>query len=166
MQDAPEPVSGLIINRRQNIHLYAFDGDGPRFAHLFRETWRLLPLYARLRILCLWRNSADALAHTILRSPNIELLSDWSGRKGRGLRGCLAAVSNHGHQLRFLSRAMDRLPASIVRDVVAHELAHVYQAAVGADWSVHEVLESEMEADELVTDWGFDAKSVDNMMSA
>src|SRR4051812_30768177 len=80
---------------RHHIYLFAPKGGGERFARLFVETWRRLPLYARRRILKHWKN--DRRADTVLR-PQIELLSGWAGReKGPGLGGTKGAAGGNGH---------------------------------------------------------------------
>jgi hypothetical protein len=46
-----------ILGRHQ-VYVWAFDGDGRRFADVFRRTWRRLPLFARRQILGHWKRSA------------------------------------------------------------------------------------------------------------
>jgi hypothetical protein len=87
-------------------------------------------------------------------------------------------VDRYGHRLRFRSKYVDAMPDDVFQDVIAHELAHVLRQAEGvrcireyADGRAHYVdrnghlfggnFEIELDADELMTRWGFDPESVD-----
>jgi hypothetical protein len=68
-------------------------------------------------------------------------------------------VSANGHQLWFFSRIVARMPDNLVCDLIAHELAHVYLKAVGAEFL--DQSEEELEADLLMERLGFDADAMD-----
>jgi hypothetical protein len=80
----------------------------------------------------------------------------------------VAAVCNRGHSLKFCAPFVRALPDPVVQDLVAHELAHVYQAACGmeliSDPTVMASVMLEWEADELVLDWGFDVYALDEWL--
>lgn len=102
---------------------------GERFARLFRETWRRLPLCARRTILAYWR--CEPIPALPIK-PDIELLSYWPGqRRGRGLRSDKAAVYHHGYSMKFWWKIVAAYPDNVVMDLIAHELAHVIQYGVG-----------------------------------
>ena len=95
----------------------------------------------------------------------IELISSWAGHKvsrgGRGLRGEKANVSMCGHKLQFWSKIVAAYPDNLVRDLIAHELAHVRQAAWGWDLATADAVEAEENADAQMEWWGFDAVAID-----
>jgi hypothetical protein len=165
----------LPLLPRHRVYLRVDAGDGPAFARLFRATWDRLPLGARRRILGYWRGDLSGLMPL---SPSVELGRGWPdmGRKD------LAMVSRHGHRMRFRSsviRAMSKgKREGVAQDLIAHELAHVYQSARGircgtmspegypqyfdaggAYWGG--AIEIEDDADWQMDRWGFDAESID-----
>lgn len=160
---------------RHRVYVWPFDGDGPRFAGLFRETWRRLPLWARRRVLSHWRTPCPLL---FFPGPLIELLPDWSRRERR----TLAEVSYDGYKLRFRSVTFDAMPDGVACDLIAHELAHVLQEARGirvgrvtrgvptyvrADGSEFGgPYEIEEDADLTMSHWGFDHDSIDEWARA
>jgi hypothetical protein len=171
------------ILKRQRVHLWACQGNGPRFASLFRDTWKRLPLWARRRILGHWRSGSDGRGNRFsLWGPTIELLDGWSCRdEGSGepdsLRGDIACVGCAGHVLRFFAPIVDRMPDSVVCDLIAHELAHVIQYAFGArietdketcdrvfifpNGDVCRPGDLEIDADDMLVAWGLEVKSID-----
>jgi hypothetical protein len=124
-----------------------------------------------------WRCDHDPDSGIAL-SPNIQLLDDWIDAVGWGAQRndgriwCMqqrsdeyAITSFGGHRLFFHAPSMDALPDNIVQSIIAHELAHVCQSANGDDRVPVEELgvidPLEIDADEIIDDWGFDADSVD-----
>jgi hypothetical protein len=154
-----------------NVYFQAFDGDGSRFARLFRATWRRIPLWARRRILRYWR---EDFSGPIAVSPEITLAKSW---KGRGRRD-FAVTTCHGHRLVFHSRSVAAMPEDVAGDLIAHELAYVLQSVRGIRF-VKETrrggayfaypdgscfggrMEIEVDADETMDRWGFDSRSID-----
>ncbi len=131
---------------RHDIYLSATGCDGRRFASLFRETWKRIPLWGRRRMLGHWRATAPTLEgwlaiqqqleqHGIKRRPDpephywmlphLELTSD-------PLRNdVLAWTSDRGDRLKFHGEPVATMPDDVVQDLIAHELAHVMQSADG-----------------------------------
>jgi hypothetical protein len=161
---------------RHKVELCAFQGDGQRFADLFVQTWKRLPLWARRRILGFWRDALlfDKASSVARNSPIIELADDWSGRPERGF----AMVDYLGHRMRFRPIDVDVMPADVVQDLIAHELAHVLQDVYGIKCiSVDDegimtyidangdyfgcLREIEADADGAMDGWGFDHESID-----
>jgi len=63
------------------------------------------------------------------------------------------------------------MPAVHVQELIAHELAHVFQFAIGEPPSGDGTLprgsdDAEMVADEIMEDWGFDPYAMDDWMAA
>lgn len=162
------------LHPKKPIFLFAPNGGGGRFARLFRETWLRIPLGSQRTIFKYWRIDRDADPSV---NPSIELLAHWSDRhRGRGLAGDKAAVSRQGHVLRFWTRIVEAYPDELVRDLIAHELAHVEQHGLGfkntlgadgqpvsihADGTEWESWVTEGDADVRMEDWGFDANAMD-----
>ena len=59
--------------------------------------------------------------------------------------------------MRFNAKDFDILPPSIVRWIIAHELAHVFQKALGKPPGGESKAENEDDADGIATGWGFDS---------
>ncbi len=143
---------------RHGIRLFAPHGEGERFARLFANTWSQIPLGPRRSILRHWRQPCPILAGESL--PRIELLNAWSGRqRGRGLRGDKAMVLWKGHRLRFWRPIVAAYPDNLVKDLIAHELAHVYQDSRG--FTFENAYWCEEDADMRAEDWGFSATAID-----
>jgi hypothetical protein len=150
--------------RRYGLSLFAPHGEGQRFARLFRETWAQIPLWARRAILRHWR---------VMGFTRVELVNDWSGRqgakgyragrpvrRGKGLRGDKACCTWRGHKLRFWCPIVRAYPDDLVRDLIAHELAHVVQNAFELEF--YDNYETEQSADEFVEAWGFSVTAIDD----
>ncbi len=71
-------------------------------------------------------------------------------------------VSLSGHKIQFWSKVVRHLPDGVVRDLIAHELAHVTQWARGQDLNTDDCFMVEFEADELIEEWGFSSESIDD----
>ena len=84
----------LPLLPRHGIYLTVLDGDGPRFARMFRATWKRLPLKVRRRLLGHWRYHGLSIGELV--SSTIELRISWPGSRG------MYAMSNRfGHRFRF-----------------------------------------------------------------
>ena len=100
---------------RHRVYLFApypsTKEEGKRFARLFIETWKQIPLGPRRAILRHWRSHECTSLPSAL-CPMIELLSSWSGqevhRGGHGLRATKAAVSPLGNLMKFCGRISSR----------------------------------------------------------
>lgn len=129
-----------IIGRRP-LSLTVYDGDGERFAGLFLEVWRQLPLSVREKILGHWSNDEN---------PDLllELSNGWKNCTTRDGETSLCGCS-----VKFSAAKMDLVFDVSAKFLIAHELAHVYQYATRTNRRPYEDLESE--ADELADHWGF-----------
>lgn len=146
------------------VYLSALNGGGERFVELFSETYRRIPLGPRRSIVKHWRSDPFPLP---LVKPEITLSVSWNGREGgRGLRGDMAVTKCRGHILHFFSKLVAALPDDLARDLIAHELAHVYQWSIGRNLEVMNPFECEEEADWMMEGWGFDATAIDDWMLA
>jgi hypothetical protein len=164
-------ASSVPLLARHGIDLTAIDGDGRRFSRVYRETWKRTPLGARRQLLGHWR-SGGGLMFGVLLSPIVLLTNQLSAR------GAFAETSKFGHELKFSGKQVDAMPEDVVQDLIAHELAHVLQNAIGircvkqyrdgrADfvdsrgeyWGGN--LELEENADCEMSIWGFDPYSID-----
>jgi hypothetical protein len=160
--------SGFLVPilRRHDLYVSVDEGDGRRFAALFRQTWKRLPLGIRRLLLAHWRSHH-------LWSPEVGLTrSPFIPRRAHG------CVNRLGHRLLFRARSIARMPDDVAQDLIAHELAHVCQSARGircareyrdgrADyvdgrgefWGGN--LEIEQDVDWEIWCWGFDLDSID-----
>ncbi len=177
-------TSGLYLVPHQH-------GDDRRFARLFAEAWKRVPLWARRRMVAHWRKEDPVRLWTAainpralpvngrlegeaFVSPRVELLFGWEGCQDDdiicpgmpeemhgGETGCAGA---NGYVVRFHAPRVDRMPEKVVQDPIGHELAHVVQYAIGHKVRFgHEVSNGELEedADEIMVCWGFDPYSID-----
>jgi hypothetical protein len=106
-------------------------------------------------------------------APRIELLHGWTGGRGDDVvypdegehdQGAYAAVMGKGYIMRFCSQTVDHMPDEVAQSVIAHELAHVFQSAIGVfERSDCEPGSGELEenADDLMEFWGFPQDAVD-----
>jgi hypothetical protein len=170
----------LPLLPRHQIYLWVHEGDGQRFAAMFRQTWGRVPLWARRRMLQYWKHipfvpsvylSPD-IYHAL--SPHIKLSDETISESRRAFAG----VSRTGHLLRFRPKRIAAMPDDVMQDLIAHELAHVLQGAAG----IHCIdeykdgrrlyayrdgtmfggnYEIERDADDMMNCWGFDSESID-----
>jgi hypothetical protein len=194
--------SRLPILPRSGLYLEAYGhGDDERFARLFAETWKQIPLWASRAMLRHWRSNhvhrflacqslvgKDSGGNQTIRldrngkpdfiTPRVQLLYGWeppstglvratftdadweaekAARQGQTLdeRFPFACVSATGFLMRFWSPVVDRMPDNLVRDLIAHELAHVWQDATRGQSGCLTEYEEEDEADDLIQRWGF-----------
>lgn len=139
---------------RHGVNLFAPNGGGERFARLFRETWRRLPLFVRRRLLKHWRCGLFP-GHDF--SPFVVLASDWPGR----VRDAMGAAGDRGHRLCFWTEGVADFPDELVMDLVAHELAHAYQWACDRRAEM-DSFEAEDDANWTMECWGFSATAMDD----
>lgn len=114
------PVLQRRLLRDHEIRLTVWGDGGQKFVRLFRACWDQLPYKARRLILTYWKSGKTA------SEPLIELSDMWVDSKTS-----FAQVTDQGTELRFSARDFALLPVLVARWVVAHELAHVYQKALG-----------------------------------
>lgn len=148
-----KPIRGVYLERRRHPALEE------EFCRLFAETWVRIPLWARRTIRKYWRTEPRLPQFF---SPVITV-EDFKGRKETQ---ALAICKNRGHWLAFWPTALRRLPAEQIRELIAHELAHVVQHANGwhdlGDPTTHRWNDlREVDADEMMEAWGFDPDAID-----
>jgi hypothetical protein len=72
-------------------------------------------------------------------------------------------ASSLGHRIVFWSKIVAAYPDNLVRDLIAHELAHVYQWALcGESEDYDNPLADEEDADWLMQRWGFDPDAIND----
>jgi hypothetical protein len=150
-----------------------------RFAIVFRQTWKRIPLAFRRLVVKYWREETNpaVITYGAIQPatnkviPLIKLSSGWSGFRNDKTdpseqKGVLAEVFARGFVMRFHAQSVALMADSVLGDLIAHEVAHVFQYA--ADWRVgapaqeepdHALLEED--ADGLVRSWGFSDTSID-----
>ena len=140
-------VQELTLIPSQKIKLLSVETDGVAFVKLFRGCWQRIPLVHRRKICATLRAS---------QFRRIELSNMWCDSSfAFGQVGAMGAGILH---IYFAADAFELLPTGAAEFIVAHELAHVMQVAIGrprrfsrkTDWNY------EREADEFAKSWGFD----------
>jgi hypothetical protein len=134
----------------------------PRFADLFAATFRRLPLEARRRILGWWRKNRRSFNPF---APEIVLATrEWMGKTRQERRGVWALVTKVGTAMYFHAATVATTPDHVVCDLIAHELAHVYQWASGWRPTGDPAQDSldEEHANKLVVLWGFEVDTIDD----
>ena len=145
----------LPILPRSGLWLFHTDGNGPRFARLFAETWRRVPLCGRRRILKFWREHRPSGGPS-RGWPHIELIEDKSNfHHSDGEGEVVGQAQKRGGQLAFKSGAVDNAPVETVVAMIGHELAHVYHYAVDPVYS-QAGCDCEGPVFDVLVDWGFD----------
>ena len=145
MQDnSTMSVSYLTLLPGHKIRLTAWGSGGKDFVRLFRGCWKQIPTKGRRAILAHWRSAGYEPC------PVIELSNMWADSDT-----CFAQVTRRGMVLRFSAKDFATFPDSVARWIVAHELAHVYQKAIGRDPGGSSTKDNENEADEIAEGWGF-----------
>lgn len=120
-------AESIPILPRSGLYLFAVDGKGKRFASIFANTWRKLPLGVRRRLLKHWRAVKVPAGRPW---PHIELIagkSDFRRGNSGNARGQTGAL---GHTFAFKSTKIDKMAPHEVEWAIAHELAHAYLYAV------------------------------------
>lgn len=143
----------LPIVARDKLRLDRYGcGDEARFVRVFAATWWKLPRYARRAMRAHWRSEhagrmiclvKDRLGRGRFAPPRVQLLNGWDRPSTWRIRTGIppAGVPNHplgavyaeGFLLRFYAPVVDRLPDPLLEYLIAHELAHVLQHAIGPE---------------------------------
>ncbi len=129
--------------------------DGHRFARIFRDTWRQIPLGDRRRMVKHWHTDErmdSGWSHPrisrrmererfpISRSDyiaSIQLIAGWNKEyiyphylpDDAEHCGAFVTVAAMGHKLWFHAPSVARMPDNVVANLIAKGLAHVYQWA-------------------------------------
>lgn len=138
------PRSGLYLRETNMI-------DGARFARLFGEVWRTLPLFARRRMLRYFRGG-KLLERVLTGGPSPAILITAEPLDGAGL----GSWQQKRGAFLFWCEAVNHLPDIHLRTLIAHELAHCVLSASGAD------TDDEVWVRELNIEWGYDEDALDN----
>ncbi len=142
--------------RRSKIYLTPYgDGDDHRFSAIFKKTWLEIPLGVRRRLLHHWRT--DMFRVPFLDGPEICLADTWYKRYGDGA-DAVGMCCHVGHNLFFHAPTVDVMPEPFVSELIAHELAHVFQYAYIPAEDIIQIDDDilEEEAHDLERLWGFD----------
>src|SRR4029077_20297246 len=83
--------------------------------------------------------------------PCIELSDLW-----RDTEKAFAQVTAVGFEIKFSRSAFEVLPERAAKFLIAHELAHVYQKAIGIKPGGASEDQNENDANNLASTWGFD----------
>lgn len=149
------------------IMLLASHGGGERFAGLFRSVWAKMPLWGRRKILGHWRDERQAAGLFIIGAPAVSLLDGPIHLDDRPCERVLGMVDRRGFRIQFRGDRAAEMPDDVAMDLIAHELAHVYQWAAGWEEMTsgdHFVIEEG--ADVMTAAWGFGITSVDEWVLA
>jgi hypothetical protein len=122
--------------------------DEERLAELVRSSWTRIPARARRRLRAHWKTQEGS--HSLSSGPlRIEALPSWPE-----FRQCLGMCMTAGHAIRLHSLTVQAAPDEVVSTLIAHEIAHVYQFATGANWNrPNRVIKEEVSR--LLDGWGF-----------
>lgn len=124
-------------------------GDGPRLARAIRRAWMQLPGPWRGKIEAHCRRPrrsqpAATGLRLVLRSRSLESHLPKARRRGAHT---YAWTDDRRGVINFWSPITDRLPPSLLRGLIGHELAHLAMAAAGGSDA------ASVAADERATDW-------------
>lgn len=161
----------IPILPRHGTYLFCVAGDGDRFARLFQQTWKKLPLSDRRKILKYWRESYYRFfgdQATPAPWPLVELVPQKSDFSRGNSADALAQYSHFRCSFAFEADVMDALPDDAVEATIAHELAHAVLCIEDAETHLHPdntaysflgFSMSECDADETAEFWGFDMEA-------
>lgn len=127
----------------QPFRLTTSESDPGKFVALFCDCWTRIPESDRCVISDFW----NELNH----GPLIELSDCWGDSNES-----FAQVTRGGAIVRFGAKDFAVLPPCVSTWIIAHELAHVYQKAVGQKPGGESEKTNEAEADSIAKSWGFD----------
>lgn len=146
---------------RHKIDLFCVAGNGHRFADLFRQVWRQIPLRDRRRLLKMWRQSRPIVWEASW--PSFELVNGKSDFLRGNSHEAIAQYKYHLQSFAFDSRYVDALSDDAVKSLIAHEMAHAALATVDAEdhlarceYDSSGFSDGEYDADEQAEFWGFD----------
>lgn len=159
----------IPIVARNDVYLFWLAGDGRRFARLFQQVWRRLPLGVRRELLRHWRTSRPYPRNSQNGPhwPHIELVAGKSDFSRGNSRDAMAQTCSSASSFAFDARSMDAISDAAVEVVIAHELAHaIYfidcrqEHMANAPYDDWGFSQAEYDADELAESWGFDAQAL------
>jgi len=149
------------ILARSGLYLTLIQGNGKRFARLFADTWRGLPLTVRRKLRAHWRLLGGGFGGGGEFIPIIVLVEnrqDYEAVEEQAFGACYV----FGLTLLFNALYVDRFPDDEVKYVIAHELAHVYCYATARRMHMRNIGEDQSlqwlhrEVGEVLSSWGYD----------
>lgn len=146
---------------RHGIDLFFLDGDGPRFARIFRQVWKKLPQKDKDLLLKDWQEAKQD-SSPWLRFPLFELITDKADFYDGDSLLTFAQYNPGRRSFSFRSQTVDFLPEKQVKFVIAHELAHAVLGIMDpkhSDSAEAGIDEKELSADAMAEYWGFPAPS-------
>jgi hypothetical protein len=173
-----------LLPRHPKVRFYDMAGNAERFKTIFYQTWKRLPFGVRRRIIAYWRANWCCPWPDVRFSPQICVYKQLYVRdRGTGIAPTTVwgNCGSGGHRLEVDGTIIDKMPDAIACDLVAHELAHVFQHAAGMvdaideDGQPYSILpqgdallpgEVENDADDLMVAWGFDDTAMDEWSSS
>jgi hypothetical protein len=143
------PLRLLPISPEDRLYLNVWGhGDDARFAGIFRDTWFKIPVEDRMQLIDYWK-PWERIPGVLGISIKMENLSTLRSQKTTAVCELL------GTALNFYSPVVDRMPPKHVAALVAHELAHVFQATRGTLTAPERPAEiTDKLISELATAWG------------
>jgi|GEM_PF-7129129 len=177
------------IHPESRLYLDAFGhGDDIRFADICRRVWESIPHGDRILMIRHWQNW-ERIPGVLGVSIRLENLSSLFRR------GISAVCEGPGTALVFYAPVVDQLPEKHVAALIAHELAHVFQASIGTltvagvpEWLTEELASglasdigcsvekvrvkftylgdpNERDADRIAKRWGYNAPAMSRWIS-
>lgn len=144
---------------RHKIDLFCVAGNGYRFAELFRQVWKQIPLGTRRKLLKTWRQSIENRT----AYPSFELVNGKSSFLRGNSHEAIAQYTHYSISFAFDSRYVDALSNDAVKSLIAHEMAHAVLAMEDAEdhltrceYDDSGFSDGEYDADEQAEFWGFD----------
>lgn len=119
------------------IRLFCIDGDGDRFARLFKDVWE-----------CLDADERSALRGFIEAVMLVENDKGFSPESS-------AYYSPLDKTIHFSASCFDSGPDDIMRFIIAHELAHAFRSAHGLSkfGTQEDEWQTDQQAEEWLVDW-------------
>lgn len=141
-------LSVVPLLPRHDLHLFCFDGDGWRFARVFREVWEKVPSPIRRK-----------------------LLARWSGPR-RELAGLLDGIGHRKYGFTVCLTGLDSLPDQAIECLIARQTAEAACEIDAGEWCCHTSdcdagsscgCSGETDPDALAESWGFDMALLDEV---
>ena len=151
-------VIEIPVLRRRTIPLEIYDvslADVKRFAELFCRVWDTLNFYVRRKLLKTWRGTRRLIAGY----PRIILASKhrWHSQFSKGKTNTPAAFYKMDTGFCFCADFVLCRSDGYAEAVIAHELLHEFQVAIGIFYTLPET-EIEADCNHWVKMFGFEAE--------
>lgn len=113
-----------------------------RFRANFVAAWDRVPRRVRHAVVSHWSRSPGGMV--------VEVADYWSGWSV-GLRAQVVTIAGRVASVRFHAPVFERVPDNYAQFLIAHELAHICQAASGNNFTT--IRQAESDADEKAVAW-------------